>query len=255
MADGRKITLSKGQKALFYGGSAIATVAFVGPVLAFAAAGAVSLVKIASCVGVLFMGWMLIPWFKIKWKNVVLKLIKAEARANPIETLENEYIARSKNLELARERLTSIISMRNSLSDKLDVFKKRHGVSDEGMEKMLLKSTQLIERLKRAEGRGAAGLEDFKLKLEMRRDRYNMALSTGELARAIKNATGNNDPLQEFVTDEALDAVRSEFNHSMAEINRLLEGDEVVKQLSDDRNIDGVIDVTPIETPELETVR
>ncbi len=255
MANGGNIALTRGQKTLFYGGSAIATLAFVGPVLAFAAAGAVSLVKIAVCVGVLFMGWMLIPWFKIKWKNIVLKLIKAEARANPIETLENEYIARSKNLELARERLTALIGMRNSLSERLDAFKKRHGVSDEGMEKMLSASIQLIERLKNAEKRGAIVLREFKTRLEMEKDRYEMALSTGQLAKAIKNATGNSDPLQEFISNEALDAVRDEFNHSMAEINRLLEGDEVVKQLSDDRNIDGVIDITPIKAPELETVR
>ena len=255
MATQNQISLTRGQKTLFYGGVTIIGLALAAPILTFAAAGAFSLIKVGGCVVALYAVWTALPWISLKWKNVVLRLIKSEARANPIETLQNEYLARSKKLEIAIEYRVQITGMRDSLAERLQAFKKRHGATDESMEKMLSSSTALVDRMIVKESEVKNTLAEFKKKLAMEEDRYKMALAAGGLSKAVKGAVGENDPLQEFVSNEALDSIRDQFNQSMAEINSLLEGDEVVKQLSHDKSVEGELSFLKIETGDLAPVK
>lgn len=241
----KNFELTGGQKVLLFGGLGIAVLVVAGPVLAMAAASAFDLLTLAAYGGVLFAGYLALPWAKMKWKNIVLKLIKAEARKNPIETLQNELLEKRESLNKAAKTHTKIKGMRGSLKERLDAFKEKHNTSDARMEEMLKKTGQLLIDMGKAIKTASSKIDEFERTVELESDRYEMALASGDLAKAYKEATGGEDPLRKFIENEALNSVRDSFHQSMAEIDELLLGNDAVQQLSLDETIDGVIDMTP----------
>ena len=107
--------LSGGQKAVFYGGVTVMALFFVAPVVAIALGVVVNIAMIAVVGTTLLAAWIARPWIVLKWKNFVLKALKAEARANPIETLQNEFLNRKAIFEEANKRLTTLVAMRDTL--------------------------------------------------------------------------------------------------------------------------------------------
>lgn len=234
-----------GQKALFYGGASVLTLVAAAPLIAIAAGAAVNLGVIAVTGAFLWGLWMARPALSLWWKNRVLKMLKAEARSNPIETLQNEYLGRKGKFEEARQRLVHLKGTRDSLREKLEAFQEKHGVTDESLQKMFDGLSRLIDQLERNLTLAGQKLEEFRRNMELQADRYKIAMETGALAEELRQASGDNDPMQQFLHNEAIDAIRTEFNRSMAQIDDLLLGDESVQQVQQDDALP-MIDVTPI---------
>lgn len=245
--------LSGGQKAVFYGGATVMAMFFVAPIVAIALGVVVNIAVIAAVGTTLLAAWMARPWAILKWKNFVLKALKAEARANPIETLQNEYLNRKALFEEANERLITLVAMRDTISEKVAEFENKHKRRDEALQKMFDGLSKLIDQLQASLKTARAKLDDFKKNLEYQSDRYKIAVETGALANELRQATGDTDPMQQFLHDEAMDSIRSEFNLSMASINQLLLEDDTVPQIQAAPQLP-MLDVTPLELPEPEGV-
>lgn len=242
--------LTSGQKALFYIGAGIATLAILGPTLALAAVGAANLVTLGGCVVVLFGAWMARPWFALKWKNTVLKLLKAEARNNPIETLENAYIKRAEKLKSAREHVGRLVKTHKTLKGKLDAYVVQFGEPDKQLAEMLNGLAGLIEKLAVNIKTAEAQLVEEKKNIQRQTARYKIALETGDLAKQLRQTSGDDDPLQAFLHDEAMDSVLDTFNGAMTDIDMLLEGNDEVPQLVQFSTREG----TPIETTDFDSL-
>jgi len=242
---GKSKLTTGGQRALFYGGTAIVSLVVIAPVIAIALGVIVNLTAIGAICVALFAAWMARPWAILKWKNIVLKALKAEARRNPIETLQNEYLARKAKFDEARTRLVGLTATRNSLGEKLEAFKKKHERTDDKLQAMFDGLSSLIDKLGLNLATANGKLDEFRQNMEYQSDRYKIALETGDLAEELRQASGDNDPMQQFLHDEAIDAIRTEFNSSMAQIDDLLLGDDSVRQIRSDRNLP-MIDVTPL---------
>lgn len=238
--------LSGGQKAVFYSGATLMALFFVAPIVAIALGVVVNIAAITA-VGVgLLAAWVARPWAVLKWKNFVLKALKAEARANPIETLQNEYLTRRAVFEEANERLTTLVATRNTIGEKIAEFQNKHGRTDAALQKMFDGLSKLIDQLQVSLRTAKAKLDDFKKNLEYQSDRYKLAIETGALANELRQATGDTDPMQQFLHDEAMDSIRSEFNLSMANIHQLLLDDDTVPQIQEAPQFP-MIDITPIQ--------
>ena len=244
MAQENKMTSS--QKVLFYGGLTIVSFAVVAPVLAVAASGAVSMMKLGVCIAVLWATWLIRPWFVVKWGNIVLKLLKAEARANPIETLQNELLGRKESFEEAKKRLVSLQSMRLTLNQRVKEFEKQYGEPEKSLVQMLAGLSALVDKLENKLNIASNQLTEFEGYIRRQSAQYEIALATGKLAQALRQADGNSDPMRQFLHDEAIESVRVTFNDAMAGVNQLLQNDSVVSQVNDDTRLDGVIDIEPI---------
>ncbi|MBY0538476.1 hypothetical protein K2P47_03730 [Patescibacteria group bacterium] len=243
--------LSGGQKAVFYGGATVMALLFVAPIVAIALGVVVNIAAIAA-VGVVLLGvWMARPLAILKWKNFVLKALKAEARANPIETLQNEYLTRKALFEEANERLVTLVAMRDTIKEKIVSFEQKHRRSDADLQKMFEGLSKLIDQLQVSLKTARTKLDDFKKNLEYQSDRYKLAVHTGALANELRQATGDTDPMQQFLHDEAMDSIRSEFNMSMANINQLLLDDDTVPQIQAAPQLP-MLDVTPIQLLEVD---
>ncbi len=247
MVDKKEIQLTSGQKILFYGGLITIGFALIAPVLAVAASGAMSMLKLAVCVGIIFMIWLARPWFVIKWKNIVLKLLKAEARANPIETLQNELIERKQSVVEARQRFVKLQSMRVTLKQQVAEFEREYGSPDKNLVTMLSGLSSLVDQLETRLEVARKGLVEFEQHIKRQAAQYKIAINTGELARELRQADGNNDPMRQFLHDEAIESVRVTFNDAMAGVNQLLSDSSVITQINEDKEIEGIIDVTPID--------
>ena len=111
--------LSPVQKVV-YGGGALVALGLVSP-LAVLALTTVTSIAMAAVVGLaLFMGFSALPPILRWWRIRVLKMMKATARRNPVETLQLELIDRRWAFEAAAATVVAVSAMRDSLREKLD---------------------------------------------------------------------------------------------------------------------------------------
>jgi len=232
--------LTSVQKMIIYGILGLLGLVYGSAIFAIAASAAMNIMVILGCTLALAVGFFAVPLLKFKMANYFLKKMKDEARANPIETWQNEAIERKKALDISKERLNQIVSLTNTSEERYSDYKQKHGETDEGMEKMLAASNLLIKKTREKIRSTEKDLEEFKRYIEKQNDRYKLALETGELAAALKNAGKNENPLQSFLHDEALDGVRHKVGKSMADINSLLDNHEATLSLPASQNVEKI---------------
>jgi hypothetical protein len=227
-----------------YGLGALAGLAILAPIAALALH-AVTSIAMAIVVAIGICGTlMVLPAMGRWWKIQVLKMMKATARRNPVETLELELIGRQKAYEAARKQVTVIVGKSEALREQLDDLQRIHKRTDPGLEKMYTRLSGLAERLRTSLGITGKKLEEFKDFVAFQRDRWEIAKSTGELASMLRDAQGG-DVTDRFLADTAIDSIRTELSNSFAQIDDILGAEEVKAAFSEAK----MIDVTPAPPP------
>lgn len=213
------------QKAV-YGGGALFGLALTAP-LAILALKAITSIAMVGIVGFgLFMGFSALPVMLRWWRIQVFKIMKATARRNPVETLQLEMIDRKKAFEAAGQAVVSVSAMRNSLREKLAEYVEKHQTRDASLERSINELSSLVDRLRNSLRQAALKLEAFERFVARQADRWKLAKATGELAALLKE-TGGGDVTSRFLRDEAVDSIRDALNVSFAEIDQILQRDEV----------------------------
>jgi len=160
-----------------------------------------------------------LPWAMQRLENGLLKLRKAEARANPIEQLQNEVLRRSKRLRAFRQALVGVGGQIESIAQMVQERRQRDpGHALERQERALQRLKQFHElnlgRLVQAQ----AALEDFRHKVEQKQSEWAIALAIDETSKVLDpNATEH--LLQDLLTDTALRTVQDRFNAVFAELD------------------------------------
>jgi hypothetical protein len=217
--------LSPMQKLLYCGG-ALAGLALMAP-LALLALESVTTIAAASLVGLaLFMGFSALPPVLRWWRIRVLKMMKATARRNPIETLQLELIDRRRAFEAASTKVIAISAMRDSLREKLDEYVETHRTKDVGLERSIDQLSVLVDRLRASLHQAGIKLEEFDRFVARQADRWKVARAAGELATALKDG-GSGDATDQFLKEEAVNRIRDELNLSFAQIDQILRNEEV----------------------------
>lgn len=157
----------------------------------------------------------LAPWFGHKLANWRLKALKAEAAANPIETLENQYKARDEALRKTRENLQEFSGAVQTLRDKIE----QHNRTYPGSPSPFQKQYDMMVARKEFRGRkykeAKAALEEFAKVIEITRSQWETALL---LAKAQKLDNVGEDFISKMMKDVALDTVTSTMNTAFAEM-------------------------------------
>ena len=217
--------LSPVQKVV-YGGGALAALGLVAP-LAVLALKAVTTAAMAAVIGLaLFMGFSALPPILRWWRIRVLKMMKATARQNPVETLQLELIDRKKAFEAAGAMVVAVSAMRDSLREKLDEYVERHGVKDASLERSINQLSELVDRLRASLRQAGIKMEEFERFVARQADRWKLAKATGVLAALLKES-GGGDVTDRFLKDEAIDTIRDAVNLSFAQMEQILQKDEV----------------------------
>jgi hypothetical protein len=152
-------------------------------------------------------------------ENRLLKLRKAEARANPIEQLENDVGRRSARLSVFRSALATvggqIESIRQMLADR----------QHKDPAQVLERQERALQRLQGFYRANLDRLDQAHLALEQFRATVEQKKSEWEIAEAIRMAANVLDPhaadhlIQHLLSDEALRSVQNRFNTVFAELD------------------------------------
>lgn len=160
-----------------------------------------------------------LPWAMQRLENGLLKLRKAEARANPIEQLQNEVLRRAERLGAFRQALVRVGTQIESIAQMVQARSQRDpGHVLERQERALQRLRQFHElnlaRLMQAQ----AALQDFRHKVDQKQSEWEIALAIDETSKALDpNATEH--LLQELLTDTALRSVQDRFNAVFCELD------------------------------------
>lgn len=152
-------------------------------------------------------------------ENHLLKLRKAEARANPIEQLQNECMRREQRLLTFRQALVTI------------------GGQIENMEQMVSERAHLdpghvLDRQQRALKRMAhfyecnlvrlndaqSAMQDFRHQIKQKMFEWEFA-QAGQVVMSALRPGELDDLMQDLLTDEALQSVQNRFNTVFAELD------------------------------------
>jgi phage shock protein A len=196
--------LSRVQKVV-YGGGALIGLALAAPLAVFALKAVTSIAMAAVVALVLFMGFSALPLILRWWRIRVFKMMKATARRNTV---------------------VAVSAMRDSLREKLNEYVQKHQTKDAGLERSINQLSELVDRLRASLRQAGIKIEEFERFVARQADRWKLAKATGELAALLKES-GGGDVTDRFLQDEAIETIRDALNLSFAQIDQILEKDEV----------------------------
>ena len=225
----------------------IGALAVLAPVIWGAVSGGMGLIALAilGAVGVAL--FQTLPLLGQKLENRLLAARKAEARANPIEQLQNFLMEKRQRVVTFKEAVVRIGTQIKSMSDMIEERKRQKPGYDATKQQNAVNAMKdahrlLVEKYKNAElalGQLSEVIEDKKFEWK-----FGQA---GQAAIQNLNATSGQELLNQMLADEAFDSVRDNFNQVFSELEMEAAKLTTAKELSFD---DGMtIDLTSIQLP------
>lgn len=149
-----------------------------------------------------------LPWALQRMENRLLRLRRAEARANPTEQLHNEVLRRSERLTTFRSALATIGGQIETITQML--AERRH--LDPGH--VLERQQRALQRLDLAQ----AALQAFREQVRHKVVEWEISLAIEIAGEAIHPGDAGH-LMQDLLTDEALRAVQDRFNTAFADLD------------------------------------
>ncbi|MEX0918039.1 MAG: hypothetical protein WDZ93_02695 [Candidatus Paceibacterota bacterium] len=238
------------QKAVF-GFVCILVLAILGPVLGMAAFAMANLVVIGVYAAIVA-GAILFSGSIIRiMKTLALKLAKANARMNPIETLELDYQQKRNSLDKFVSYVQQMMAAHKVSQDELNDLKREfpnEDVSDR--QEMMDRMKNAVSVLRTKAGDAEEQLQEYHSKVRFMKADHKWAQRASGAMRQLKNVSGD-AALDEILKGEAIGAVRQSVADSFAELEMLLEKDadtQEVLRLTYEKD-PGTDDNEPFQTP------
>ena len=250
------VTVDKSKVLLVRGGVAVAAIAVLALVLPVIYAAFLSTLGLIG-IGILgIVGFGMIKSMDLigqKMENSILKLRKAEARANPIEQLENNLILKAGQLRAFKSGLEQIGSQIASLESSLKEQARKDPNDDLTEQWQAVKKMQLFyEHRKQRYTEAFKALEDYKKSIERAKFKYGF----GTAAQGIAQSMNDNDSknlMENMLADEAFKSVDLRFNSAFAALD--LDSAELNSSQKLEFGSGLVIDVNAIQIPDAVAVR
>ena len=198
--------------------AAVAVLALIAPVIWAAASAGVGLIAL-GIIGVVGFGFIqALPYFGQKLENAVLKLRKDEARANPIEQLQNFLRQKAQQVADFKAAVTMIGSQIKSLQAMVDQRKRERPNYDATAQEKSIKSMQEVYAMQVQKYRNAEkALEELKLAIQDKEFEWKFS-QAGQQAMKSLNATSGKELMEAMLADEAFSSVTENFNNVFAEL-------------------------------------
>lgn len=194
-----------------------------------------------------------LPWLGQKWENKLLAARKSEARANPIEQLQNFLRQKRERVAEFRKAVVQIGAQINSMRDMIAERKQKKPGYDAAKQERAVNAMNdahvlLVKKYKDAE-EALVQLQDV---IEDKKFEWSFG-QAGQAAIQSLNATSGQELLDQMLADEAFSSVRDNFNQVFAELEMEAAKLSSAKELSFD---DGMtIDLSSIKLNVAEKVR
>jgi hypothetical protein len=160
-----------------------------------------------------------LPFLGQKWENKLLGLRKAEARANPIEQIQNNVIRKAQQLKVFKDGLENIGGQIRSLESSLKEQSRKDPQEDFSDQwEAVAKMQDFYEKKKQHYHTAVNALEDYKRAVERAKFKYGF----GTAAQGIANAMNDADAktlMENMLADEAFAAVDQKYNQAFAALD------------------------------------
>jgi hypothetical protein len=163
--------------------------------------------------------WMLLPWVAAKAANVRMKLVKHEAATNPVETLQNEHLRQTKELNSRKAGIEILSGLVRIVAETISKLEKEFPDSPE-LPQLRVDYNDLLdyESLMNEEWKACyVTLGEFDREIQR-------ASRIWDVAVAIAKARGASGLSQEewsakLKTETSFDAIRLKLNTGLAGLN------------------------------------
>ena len=167
--------------------------------------------------------WMSRQWVYAVAANMRLKLIKAEAAKNPVETLQEEYRREMVKLDTRKQNIEKLKAQTLTFEDKTEDMKAKYGADDAAYQKFskdLVILNRIYENRCTLWRKARAELDLFKKEI----DRAQTIWETAQAAAAAQETSGLTE--EEFFaklrTETAFDAIHNSYNQAIASLDTAL---------------------------------
>lgn len=178
------------------------------------------LLGLLTGVGILVGAWCLRPWVFAVAANARLKLIKAEASRNPVETLQEDLRRKTVALDERKTNIEKLNGQIRTFADRVDEIRSRYGEKDGGYVKL---STDLLD-LRRIYKRRCEKWNEAHVQLGLfgeQIERANMIWDAAQAAAAARETSGltEDEFFAKLRTETAFDAIQDSYNQALASLD------------------------------------
>jgi hypothetical protein len=152
--------------------------------------------------------------------NMRLKMIKAEAAKNPIETLEAEYLRRADLLDQRKTAIGNFDAKTRTFGDKLDGFKRDYPTEAPKYQQIYDNMLLLLKRQNQQWMIAAKGLKAFDGEIKKAKAMWAMAIAANEAQAG--SGLGDDQFYAKLKTETALDAIQDGMNGAFSQLDTLL---------------------------------
>ena len=164
--------------------------------------------------------WMALPAIQSAAINMRLKLIKAEAARNPIETLQAEYMRRSGLLDERKKAIETFDAKTRTFGDKLDGFKRDYPAEAPKYQQIYDQMVRLEKRQEQQWIEAAKGLKLFDSEIKKATAMWDMAIAA-DAARA-GSGLDNDEFYAKLKVETSLDSIQDGMNRAFSQLDTLL---------------------------------
>jgi hypothetical protein len=180
--------------------------------------------------GALMLGtWMLLPFIGDAAANFRLRLIKAEASKNPIETLENESLRRAQLLQVRQEKIESLAAKTAGFGSKLQQFKRDFPADAQSYQEIYDKMVELLKRSRDQWKIADAQKDQFDREIVRAKAKWAMAIAASDLRKDAGQV--ESEFFAKLRVESSLDSIEMGMNSAFAQLDTLLMESESVQAL------------------------
>lgn len=184
------------------------------------------------------------PVVATKMANWRLKMLKAEATKNPVETLQNDYVKRQEALARFEASIRSFAGEVGLFSDKLETFSKKFPEEAPKFRENLGKMNELLVLRKQKYKEAKNNLALYQMEIQKAGAIWEM----GQAAAQMNKAAGmtEEDFFAKIQVETALDSVQKNLNMAFADLEvALLDEDKDGTALLHDKHAAQIVQLEP----------
>lgn len=230
-------------------GAGVALLAILLPIIFMALQAVLGLAAIGVVAVAAFAVVKALPMLGQKWENKLLSVRKAEARANPIEQMQNRLLQKQQQLDAFRLALTEIGAQISGMERMITDRAKTDPGQDLSMQKAaVFKMTEFYGQMKAKFSAACVALADLTKEVERKKFEFGFAQAGASALRAMSVSDADN-MLKDMLADEAFKAVEQRFDSTFAALD--LESTALTKHDRLEFGTGITLDVSAIKIPVL----
>jgi hypothetical protein len=202
-------------------GIGFAAVLLIAPLTGIILSGLLGLAGLAVGAVVGLAAIQMAPVIATKFANWKMKTLVKEVEANPIETLQNLYIDKTKELQKADQNIADFETEIRNFDDQTKMFKQQYPEEASSYEELSGKMHEGLTDMKQEQKTARHELKNTEMQIKKAQAIYKMALAAQRVTALSKSAEAQ--VFAQIKEQVAFDSVRTQLNRAFSNLNVAIE--------------------------------